>query len=173
MTELALVKLLGGVRATVFAALLALALATLGVQSMRLHLAQDTIADAQRDSAASAAAARAATDALEAERSAEVDRIHLAAERGRNEGEKRAAGVLAAVDRGDYVLRDKFRCPAAVAAEKPGNSGGIAQPAAPAAELFSRDDVRFLVRFAAAADRMRDLADECSALLPVYAGPMK
>lgn len=122
------------------------------------HAAHDAL-QAQiraREAKAAVAVADANTKASEAARSEErvkvkvMDMLARRYEEGRADGEAAAAGVLAGVADGTYVLRDKFRCPpqrgAGPTAAAPGSGDG--QTGA----VLSVEDVQFLVRFAAEAD---------------------
>jgi hypothetical protein len=164
MTEWAFVKLLGGVRGTLFALLAVCALAWGGTQTLRLHLKQDTLDRIAAQAAHSAVVVSEKNREIEQERSDEVNRLTIAYEQGKAAGEKRNQGVVDDVRTGKYVLRNTLRCPANPAAAAAAHSGAVADAAAEAGVL-SRDDVLFLVRFAGDADGLRDKLALCEANL--------
>jgi hypothetical protein len=116
------------------------------------------------------AVADAATQKVsEAAREAEAARAgvfhsnEVAYERGREEARAAVAGVLDAVARGDYVLRDRFRCPV-IHPAAPADSGR-ANDASASAWGLQGADVQFLVRFADDADAVSDQLRLCQSSL--------
>lgn len=168
MTLRAFVALMGGWRATAFAAALLAALAFGGIQSVRLAHANTKAAEAasaaDRAAAASAVAQVSAVEAMRQEehaRAGAVNAADVAYQRGLQDGKAAADNVLAGVADGTYVLRDKFRCPARAAEASAGP--GVGDGRAPA--VLSDADVQFLVRIASEADdTVRQLA-ACQAVV--------
>lgn len=159
----AVIALIGGVRATMFA-VLALALGTAaGIQTWRLDHAQAAQAKAEKAAVTAQFAASESARKEEQSRAQAVDAIARAYERGRSDGKAAADNVLAGVADGTYVLRDRFRCPASrpageIAAGPSGRDG------AEGAGL-SDTDVQFFVRFAADADDVVRQLTACQAVI--------
>jgi hypothetical protein len=159
----ALIELLGGVRASIFALLATLAIGACGVQSMRLHHAQN---EAKRSAQTAVAATLAASESARAEeqtRSRYIAGVDAAYERGKAYAQAQVAGVLDDVRAGRYVLRDRFKCPAIRSAPAPPGAASVSDAAAPA--VLSGEDVQFLVRFAGDADAVRGQLQACQAVI--------
>ena len=141
--SLAFVKLLGGVRATAFAAVALVALAGLGLQSARLSSAKTELE--ARDAQIVALNAAAA----EAKRRAESEVADVRAEYARSEADAKAELDRLVGELGrERRLRQRFRCPAPEAGTAGAPEGS---DAAPQGGLLDAD-AEFLVRFAADAD---------------------
>jgi len=168
------IALLGGVRATVFAALALLALSVAGVQSYRLNTAQKAMAIlaakwAQADTERAHALTQSALDALDAEhtRAKAVNAAATAYEQGKQDGQAADAALRDAVDDGRLVLRDKFRCPAAAAGvSDPPARAGVGNGAG--AAIFSAADQQFLVRIGNEADDIARRLNACQAVITAY-----
>jgi len=128
----AVIALLGGIRATVFAGTALLALLLAGVQTWRLDSAQDAIADMSLQVAKDQAALAAAQ--VEASESARLDEQNMARaanaaaaayEQGKADAEQAAADVVAGLRAGNLRLRDQWQgCKA----------GGVSSPSGTARE---------------------------------------
>lgn len=164
----AVIALLGGVRATIFAALMLAAAAVAGVQSWRLDHAHAAQAKAERAAAVATIAASEAARKEEQARAGVFDAIARAYERGKSDGKAAADSVLAGVRDGTYVLRDKFRCPARPAGQIATGAGS--RDDAEGAGL-SDTDVQFLVRFAAEADDVVRQLTACQAVIEADRAP--
>lgn len=152
----AIIALLGGIRATVFAGIALLALLLAGVQTWRLDSAQDSLAGfalkASEDQAAIAAAQ------VEASESARLDEQNMARaanaaaaayEQGKADAEQAAADVVAGLRAGNLRLRDQWQgCKAR----------GVSSVAGTASEPDAAGDGR-----AESAGRIVRAADECAA----------
>ena len=152
----AVIALLGGIRATVFAGIALLALMLAGVQTWRLDSAQDAIADMSLQVAKEQAALAAAQ--VEASESARLDEQNMARaanaaaaayEQGKADAEQAAADVVAGLRAGNLRLRDQWQgCKAR----------GVPGPAGTASEPDAAGDSR-----AESAGRIVRAADECAA----------
>jgi hypothetical protein len=159
----ALIALLGGYRAAVFALLMVLACGATGVQTLRLHHAQNAAKRAVDSSMAAALAASEAARTEEQTRARYMAGVANAYDKGKADAQAAVAGVLDDVRAGRFVLRDRFRCPAIRSAPAPPASADIGDAAAPA--VLSGDDVQFLVRFAGDADGVRQQLIACQAVV--------
>jgi len=139
----ALVKLLGGVRASVFAAVALVALAAAGIQSWRLSGAEaELVALDQRAKAEAAVAA----ENLRL-KTAEIKALQAKFKEIEDEAQAERDRLLADLADGRRRLRERFQCPAAPApAGAAGGGDGAGQGGLLAA------DGEFLVRFAAECD---------------------
>lgn len=167
-----LIALLGGIRATVFAALALLALSVAGVQSYRLNTAQKATAIlaakwAQADTDRAQALTRSALDALEVEhtRAAAVNAAATAYEQGKQDGQAAADALRTAVDAGTLVLRNRFRCPVAPAPGVPTTVTGTGRGDGAAQAVLSAADQGFLVRIGAEADDLARQLTACQAVI--------
>ena len=152
----AVIALLGGIRATVFAGIALLALLLAGVQTWRLDSAQDAIADMSLQVAKDQAALAAAQ--VEASESARLDEQNMARaanaaaaayEQGKVDAEQAAADVVAGLRAGNLRLRDQWQgCKAR------GGSGVAGAASEPDAAADGR---------AQSAGRIVRAADECAA----------
>jgi hypothetical protein len=157
------VQMLGGFRAAVFALLAALALSAAGVQTLRLHHAQNAAKRAADSSVAAALKASEAARAEEQTRARYIAGVADAYDKGKADAQAAVAGVLDDVRAGRYILRDRFKCPAIRSAPAP-PAGAIASDAA-APAVLSDDDVQFLVRFAGDAEGVRQQLIACQAVI--------
>jgi hypothetical protein len=159
----ALIELLGGIRASIFALLATLALAACGVQSWRLDHAQASAARAAASADKAALASEHAARTEEQTRARYIAGVDAAYERGKADAQAQVAGVLDDVRAGRYVLRDRFKCPAIRSAPAPPGAARVSDAAAPA--VLSGEDVQFLVRFAGDADAVRGQLQACQAVI--------
>lgn len=151
-----LVKLLGGVRATVFAAVALAALLAVGVQSHRLTVAKMALELV----AADASASKRVNKALEARAEAEIADIRAKLKESTDAATAERDRLLADIAAGRQRLRQRFTCPAAPgAAAGPGGSVGAGEGGLLVA------DADFLVRFAADADRVVEKLNACQAIV--------
>ncbi|WP_396190009.1 lysis system i-spanin subunit Rz [Flavobacterium sp.] len=151
----ALVKLLGGVRATVFAAVALLALVLVGVQTWRLSVARGALDLV----ATEAVVAKRLKTELEGRARAEIFDIRNQLAEATNEAELERNRLLAQLRSGERRLRERFTCRAA---GTPAGAEGSAD--APQGGL-SPADGEFLVRFAADADSVVRQLTACQAIL--------
>lgn len=149
----AIVKVLGGWRASAFALAALLGLLAAGVQSVRLSDTQAKLAASERDAAQAAAyAAEQTTKASEAARKEEQARaryiagIDAAYQKGLNDAQRKADAVVADLRAGNLRLREQWR-----GCEARGVSG-----AAPGA---GEPDAAADLRAAGAADLVRAAAE--------------
>jgi len=167
----AIVRLLGGWRATAFACLATLAIGYAGVQTLRLDAAHKEAREAavsalqaRNDAVMAELSAIEAARAKEQERADSVNRIAAAYERGKADGKAAGDALRADVDAGRLVLRDKFKCarprssPAPPASGAPGGDGETGAYLSPA-------DQDFLVRIAEEADATVRQLDACQAVI--------
>lgn len=143
-----IVKMLGGVRATVFAGLLLLAGGFGAVQSFRLDHAQDKIASMEQQALKDAL--KYTIDLREVERAhvaaiAEIDNKY--AHEAEN-AEKVADKLRNDVRTGALRLRDKFSCPIPGSGANPSASAGGGTEGT----VLSGEDQEFLVRIGLEAD---------------------
>jgi hypothetical protein len=118
---LLVVRLLGGIRATVFAALATLALSAAGVQTWRLRHAHDALATAKREQAQAAAFASEAARNEEQTRVRYIAGIDAAFERGKADAKAQGERVAADLRSGNLRLSRLWRgCEANAAAKLPG-----------------------------------------------------
>ena len=133
----AVIALLGGVRATVFAGIALLALLLAGVQAWRLDSAQDAIAgmslQAAKDQAALAAAQVEASEAArqqEQDQAQAANQVAAAYEKGKDDA--KAAGDLVAADLRAGVSRLQDRWRGCEARRVPGTADTASEPDASA-----------------------------------------
>ena len=152
----AVIALLGGIRATVFAGIALLSLLLAGVQTWRLDSAQDALADMSLQVVKEQAALAAAQ--VEASESARLDEQNMARaanaaaaayEQGKADAEQAAADVVAGLRAGNLRLRDQWQ--GCKARGVPGVAGTASEPDA-------AGDGR-----AESAGRIVRAADECAA----------
>ena len=112
----AIIALLGGLRATVFAGIALLALLLAGAQTWRLDRAQDAIADMSlqvaKDQAALAAAQVVASEAArqqEQDRARAANEVAAAYEKGRDDAKAAGDRVAADLRAGVSRLQDRWR----------------------------------------------------------------
>lgn len=139
----AVVKLLGGWRATAAVAAALLALAALGVQSWRLDSAHDALAKYRSDATA-IFAAQAESLRL---KNAEITELRREFKETEDEARADKERLLADLASGRERLRKRFTCPAnAGPAASAGGSDGAGEGG------LSRADAEFLIRFAGECD---------------------
>ena len=151
----AVIALLGGIRATVFAGIALLALLLAGVQAWRLDSAQDALADMALQVVKEQAALAAAQ--VEASESARLDEQNMARaanaaaaayEQGKADAEQAAADVVAGLRAGNLRLRDQWQ--GCQARGVPGVAGSASEPDAAADDR--NDSAGRIVRAGAACD---------------------
>lgn len=145
----AIVTLLGGVRATVFAGLLALSLIALGSQTYQRSAAENALLTVQKTNAIDLAKAQA--DARAAEQKFNVAAADAAAqyEKGKTDAHTAADSLLVGLLNNNVSLQSRWKCPGASIVPKA--PAGTRQPDAEA------DDR------AESAVRIVGAADECDA----------
>ena len=151
----AVIALLGGIRATVFAGIALLALMAAGVQAWRLDSAQDAIADMSLQVAKDQAALAAAqVEASESARQVEHEMANAANaaaasyEQGKRDAEQAARVVVAGLRAGNLRLRDQWQ--GCKARGVPGVAGAASEPDAAADDR--NDSAGRIVRAGAACD---------------------
>lgn len=135
----AVITLLGGIRATVFAGIALLALMAAGVQAWRLDSAQDAIADmslqAAKDQAALAAAQVEASEAArqqEQDKARAANEVAAAYEKGKDDAKAAGDRVAADLRAGVSRLQDRWR--GCEARRVPGTADTSSEPDASAAD---------------------------------------
>jgi hypothetical protein len=128
MTEWALVKLLGGVRASIFALLATLALAACGVQSWRLDHAQASATRAAASADKAALASEHAARAEEQTRARYMSGVDAAYERGKADAKATGDSVAAGLRTGNLRLSRLWRGCEARAASVPGATASAGEP---------------------------------------------
>ncbi len=142
------IKLLGGVRATVFAGLLLVAGAFAAIQSVRLNHAQDEIADMETAVLESEVAHQQALRKAERDSAEAIAALDQKYQKERDEAKSTTDRLLADVRSGALKLRDKFSCPIRV----PGVGSAPGTSAGEEGAILSAEDQEFLVRIGEEAD---------------------
>jgi len=120
------VQMLGGFRAAVFALLAALALSATGVQTLRLHYAQDAAKRAADSSVAAALAASEAARAEEQTRARYIAGVADAYDKGKADAQAQGERVAAELRAGNLQLRQRWQ--GCEARHVPGAPAGTVEP---------------------------------------------
>lgn len=151
-----LIEFLGGIRATVFAGLLALALMFSGGMAVYAVVLKSDIKDLETAAATAELEYAAAISAEQARYNTEIDRVRSDYAKSREDTLAIRDDVLAAIASGDARLRGRFKCPSVPAA--PGATSG--SDGGEGGGLLDKD-AEFLVRFASEADLVAEQLKAC------------
>lgn len=162
---LPLIELLGGVRASIFAGLLALVMVFSTVQTLRLHFSQVAVTELQEDAAQLVLENKAAIATRDAEWAQYTNKLRGDYARENELAIQKRDAIIADLRSGNLRLRDKFRCPTV---STPAGSSGGSNDSETAG--LQNEDAEFLVREADRADAVvrqltlaQDIIAKCTA----------